>query len=103
MVFVIFLPISAVSTSVLIDHTKAIPLIDLAEDVAGRENEETFTEVSEGTVRTISTSLYHVHFPKLVDAGVVEYDQDRDLVRTSESTELIERVLSLDADSGQER
>lgn len=84
----------------LIDHTKAIALTELAEDVAVRENEETFTEIPEETVRTISTSLYHVHIPKLVDAGAVEYDQDRDLVRISESTDLIERVLSLDADGG---
>lgn len=87
----------------LIDHSGAISLTDLAEDVAGRENEGTLTEIPEATVRTISTSLHHVHIPKLVDAGAGEYDQDGDLVRLSESTELIERVLSLDTDGGGER
>lgn len=87
----------------LIDHMQAIALTKLAEDVAVRENEETLTEIPKETVQTISTSLYHAHIPKLVDAGAVEYDQDRDLVRISETTDLIERVLSLDADGGEER
>ncbi|WP_247000869.1 DUF7344 domain-containing protein [Halosolutus gelatinilyticus] len=87
----------------LIDHTQAIALTNLAENVAVRENERPRTEIPKETVRTISTSLYHAHIPKLVDAGVVEYDQDRDLVRISETTHLVERVLSLAAtDRGEE-
>ena len=87
----------------LIDHTQAIALTDLAEDVAVRENEETVTEIPKEEVRTIHTSLYHSHIPKLVDTGAVEYDQDRDLVRVSETADLVERVLSLAAVGGEER
>ena len=87
----------------LIDHAQAIALTDLAENIAVRENEETLTEIPNEKVRAISTSLYHVHIPKLVDAGAVEYDQDRDMVRISETTDRVERVLSLAADGEEER
>lgn len=87
----------------LIDHTQAIALTDLAEDVAVRENEETLTEIPKETVRTIHTSLYHVHIPKLVDVGAVEYDQNRDLVRVSGTADLAEHIPSVATDSGIER
>lgn len=87
----------------LLDHRQAITLTDLAEDVAIREKERPFTEIPEEAVQTIATSLYHAHIPKLVDAGAVEYDQERDLVRVSETTDLVERVLSLAADGEEKR
>ncbi|MFC6765973.1 DUF7344 domain-containing protein [Natrinema soli] len=87
----------------LIDHTEAIGLADLAADVAGRENKEAVTKPPKEKVRTIHTSLYHIHIPKLVEAGVVEYDQDRDLVRVSETGEQIEHLLTVAADGGEER
>lgn len=85
------------------DHTQAIAMVDLAEGVAFRENEETLSEIPKETVQTIATSLYHTHLPKLADAGVVEYEQDRDLVRVSEPADLVERGLSLGAAGEEER
>ena len=87
----------------LVDDTRPMPLADLAEDVAARENEGPRAEVPTETVRTIATSLHHVHLPKLADAGAIEYDRDRDLIRVSEPSDLIERVLSLTATGGEER
>lgn len=87
----------------LLDHREAIAMTDLAEDVAIRENERPFTEIPKEAVRSIATSLYHVHIPKLVDAGAVVYDQERDLVRVSETVDLVERVLSLAADGEEKR
>ena len=78
-------------------------LADLAEYIALRENEETLSEIPKEEAQAISTSLHHVHIPKLVDAGAVEYDQDRNQVRVSESTDLVEQVLSLAAESEEER
>ena len=82
---------------------QAIALTELAGDVAVRENERPLPEIPKETVRTISTSLHHVHIPKLVDAGAVEYDQDRDLIRISETADLVERVLSLATDGEEKR
>ncbi|ELZ05876.1 DUF7344 domain-containing protein [Natrialba asiatica] len=87
----------------LIDHSEAIALADLAEDVAVRGNKGAITEISKEKVRTIHTSLYHTHIPKLVEAGAVEYDQDRDLVRTSETSERVQHLLSIAADGEEDR
>ncbi|QLG60740.1 DUF7344 domain-containing protein [Halorarum salinum] len=75
--------------------TQSIPLTELAEDIAARENEGSLTEVPNAEVRTIQLSLHHVHLPKLDDAGAVEYDRDRNLTRASEPTDRVERALSL--------
>ncbi|WP_425494272.1 DUF7344 domain-containing protein [Natronoglomus mannanivorans] len=87
----------------LTDRTEAIGLADLAADVAARENEGTVTEPPKETVRTIHTSLYHTHIPKLVEAGAVEYDQDRDLVRVSKTDGQIEQLLTVATDGGEGR
>lgn len=79
----------------LVDNTQAIALADLAEDIADLEHEEGRTEISRETVQRVATSLYHVHIPQLVDAGVVEYDMDRDQIRPSDQADRIQRALSV--------
>lgn len=81
----------------LTDHTQAIALADLAEDIAVCENEGPITGIPKEEVQTICTSLYHNHIPKMVDVGVVKYDQDRDLARVSDTADRAERILSLAA------
>lgn len=87
----------------LVDHSQAIALADLAQDVAVRENEEPITEIPKAEIQEIRLVLYHQHLPKLVAAGAVEYDRERDLVRVADSADRVERVLSLTADGGAER
>lgn len=87
----------------LVDHSKAIALADLAEDVAVRENEEPITEIPKAEIQEIRLTLHHQHLPKLVEAGAVEYDQQRDLVWKADSADLVERILSPTADGGEER
>lgn len=44
-------------------------------------------------------SLYHKHIPKLADADLVRYDQERDTVTVTERVERIEQyhdVLTVD-------
>ena len=72
------------------EHGPTIALPDLAEEVAVREFDSRVTEIPEERVLHVYTSLYHVHVPKLVDAGVVEYEQERDLVRVTENARLVE-------------
>lgn len=79
----------------LVDNTQAIALADLAEDIADLEHEEARTEISRETVQRVATSLYHVHIPQLVDAGVVEYHMDRDRIRSSDQADRIQRALSV--------
>lgn len=78
----------------LTDTNDPIALADLAADVGARESERALSEIPDGELQTISTSLYHTHLPKLADAGVIEYD-DSDLIRAAEPSDRIDRIRSL--------
>lgn len=60
------------------DETMTLP--DVADEVAVRELGERITDISAETVMEVYLSLYHTHVPKLTAAGIVEYDQERDIV-----------------------
>lgn len=79
----------------LCERPGSIPLDELAEDVAARERWSPRTEPDDEEVRTVAVSLYHSHLPKLADAGVVDYDRDRDMVAVSGDTDLLERLRVL--------
>ncbi|WP_049922772.1 DUF7344 domain-containing protein [Halopiger djelfimassiliensis] len=61
-------------------YDEELTLPDAAEEVAVRETGRTVTELSAERVANVYISLYHDHLPRLVEAGLVEYDQERDLV-----------------------
>lgn len=75
-------------------------MADLAEAVVSREHGTSTTDISNESVEAVESTLYHSHVPKLADAGVVEYDRERTLVRLSEDTEQLERHLSLTPSEG---
>lgn len=90
----------------LLDHGQEIALSDLAEDIAARPTgpsrtevppraSETRTEVPEDRFHELTASLHHVHIPKLADAGVVEYDPERGIVRPTDAARQIEQLLAL--------
>lgn len=57
-------------------------LADLADEVARLEHgTRPLTEISEEEVKRIYVDLYHSHVPKMEDANLLEYDQERDSVR----------------------
>lgn len=66
--------------SCLRTHDGALPLPDLADEIATREHDATIDEVPADEVKRIYMSLYHRHIPKLEDYGVVQYNQERDMV-----------------------
>ncbi|MFC7215033.1 hypothetical protein ACFQO4_13220 [Saliphagus sp. GCM10025334] len=66
--------------SVLDEHGQELTLPDAAEEVAQCETGKSITELSAERVANVYISLYHDHLPRLVDAGLLEYDQERDLV-----------------------
>lgn len=65
---------------VMATYGEELTLPDAAEEVAVRETGRQVTALSAETVADIYISLYHDHLPRLVDAGLLRYDQERDLV-----------------------
>lgn len=53
---------------------------DLAEAIAADENETTVEALSADERKRVYIGLYQTHLPKMDDAGVVAYDQDRGVV-----------------------
>ncbi len=54
------------------------PTIELTQDIIERIRETSDKEIL--SIEALQTSLYHSHLPKLKEAGLVEYDEERDLV-----------------------
>ena len=64
-------------------YDEEVTLADAAEGVASRETGKPIVDISAEHVADVYISLYHDHLPRLVDAGLLEYDQERDLVTPS--------------------
>lgn len=71
-----------------------IALADLARQVSVYETEPTIDREREPSPhqRTYA-SLYHVHVPKLADAGVVSFDTDRRTVTTGPHFETVRSLV----------
>ena len=68
----------------LLTHEE-LTLPDLADEVAAAEAGEPLSELDPQAVLQVYLSLYHTHVPRLTDTGLVAYDQERDLVTTTET------------------
>ncbi len=67
--------------SVLDQDSQPVTLSDLAKRVAARTDETPTAGGTDAAVERIRTSLHHVHLPKLVEAGIVDYDIEQQLVK----------------------
>lgn len=65
---------------VMCAYREEVTLPDVAEEVASRETGLPVVEITPERIADVYISLYHDHLPRLVDAGLLEYDQERDLV-----------------------
>lgn len=68
----------------LLTHEEMM-LPDLADEVAVEEAGEPLSELDPHAVLRVYLSLYHTHVPRLTDVGLVTYEQERDLVATTET------------------
>lgn len=67
-----------------------LALADAADEVAIREKERPITEISAEEVKQVYCSLYHAHVPKLEEARLVQYHQERDEVYRVEGDDPLE-------------
>lgn len=72
---------------------RPVELSELAEQVAAWENNTTVEGLSANERKSVYTSLYQTHLPKLADAGIVDYNQNRGVVELSENASQLEGYL----------
>ena len=63
------------------DRDRPLALADLARDVAALEADTVPEDVSDDRAQGIRIDLYHVHLPKLDEAGLVAFDAGDRIVR----------------------
>ena len=68
----------------------AVPLTDLAEQIIVQEERPT-----RDRFERVLTGLYHVHLPKLEEAGIVRYDVERGTVELLETAAQVTPHLDL--------
>lgn len=73
-----------------------LALADVAEEVAEMETEAQ-SELDDELVKDVYMMLYHAHIPKLDDADLVEYNQERDEVKLIEYPVEVESMAELRA------
>ncbi|MDS0293053.1 DUF7344 domain-containing protein [Halogeometricum luteum] len=71
-------------------------LAALADDVAARERRA--EDDADPDAETVAVSLYHVHLPKLAEAGLVEYDSERRTAALREGVGRLAPVFGFAAD-----
>jgi len=76
---------------------ETVQLSELAEQVAAWENDIAVDAISAAERKRVYTALYQSHLPKLDDAGIVDYNQNRGIVELSEASEQLDPYLDLDA------
>lgn len=85
---------------VLATQRRSLTLDDLTKAIVKHNHHELLTEVSGETMTEIKAKIHHDHAPRLADAGLVEYDRERQLVEPTEQFDRVETQLTeiLDAD-----
>ena len=66
--------------SMLAGRSTPVDGVTIARAVAARETGTTPESVTPDRAEEVRTMLYHVHLPKLDEAGLIEYDRDDDVV-----------------------
>jgi DNA-binding transcriptional ArsR family regulator len=69
--------------SVLRTHS-SLSLPDLADETVASERGKSLVDVPSDVVYNVYMELYHRHVPKLVEADLVRYEQERDLVTVTD-------------------
>lgn len=81
----------------LLDREETVTLGELAEQIAAWENDTSVNALSSDQRKRVYVALYQTHLPKMDDAGIIDYDQDRGLITLSDNADLL--MMYLDTDS----
>ncbi|ARS91804.1 DUF7344 domain-containing protein [Natrarchaeobaculum aegyptiacum] len=82
--------------SYLLEADETVTLGELAEQIAAWENDTDVNALSSDQRKRVYVALYQTHLPKMDDAGIVEYDQDRGLISLADNADLLMMYLDTD-------
>ena len=80
----------------LLESDETVTLGELAEQIAAWENDTEVSALSSDQRKRVYVALYQTHLPKMDDAGIVEYDQDRGLISLADNADLLMMYLDTD-------
>lgn len=86
----------------LLDRDGRAKFDDLVVDIAAREKDKDAGQITYKERKSVHTSLYQSHLPKLEDAGVVEYDRRSGTVVLTGAVAAIRPHLDLSSNDGEE-
>jgi len=72
-----------------------VSLGDLASNVAAAEYDCTCEDVTSAQRKRVYTTLQQSHLPRMDDAGIIEYDEDRGVIETTPQTEELTVYLEI--------
>ena len=72
-----------------------VSLGDLSSHVAAAEYDCAFDEVSSAQRKRVYTTLQQSHLPRMAKAGIIEYDDDTGVIRTTPQTEELTVYLEI--------
>lgn len=77
------------------EYANPMALADVADELAVWKYDTEITDIPADEVKSIYITLYHAHIPKMADAGIVKYSQERDAVALAEIGEEISAHMTL--------
>lgn len=75
------------------DKDHEVTLSDVAEHIAAIENDTTVAQLTSSERKRVYVGLYQCHLPKMDDAGAIEYNQSRGLIRRTDKADYFEEYL----------
>lgn len=86
----------------VLDHLERaegpVTMRDLSEAIAARENDKPVAAVTAAERKRVYVGLHQSHLPKLAEAGVVEFDEERDRISLGEHAGALDRYRPETAD-----
>ena len=76
-----------------------VSMRDVAEQVAAWENDTTVEALSSDERQRVYIALYQSHLPKLDDAGVLSYNQQRGIIERTPIADQLDTYLNVDTQS----
>ncbi|NHN59241.1 MULTISPECIES: hypothetical protein [Halorussus] len=79
----------------LADQHQSFSIDDLTNAIVKHDHHTPPSEAADETITKIRTGLHHVHLPMLAEAGLIQYDPERQLVEPTAQLDRAESHLSV--------